>query len=125
VIADLSFAKRSPDLASPDQTLVISVVKVRVETGDAKALLAEAAGVLQLEATNMPGFLTGEILLSVHRNVFVIRTEWTDIHAWSRSRYDARVGAMLEHCEAASKELEFEVYARHASVAGSTVSKRR
>ena len=60
------------------------------------------------------GFLAGEIFVSHDRKTIVILTEWTDLHAWSKSRYDVRVGKMLEDCVAASSEIEFEIYDRHA-----------
>jgi heme-degrading monooxygenase HmoA len=118
VTADLS-STIADGPALTDQSIVVSIVKVRLESGDVKTLLAETFDVLQLELKKIPGFLGGEILVSLDGKAFVVRTEWANLHAWSRSRYDARVGTMLEHCGAASKQLEFEVYARHANVAGS------
>lgn len=101
------------------QTLVVSIITVRVEIGNARALLDEAFDVLQLESRNMPGFLGGELLVSLDLKTLVIRTEWSDTHAWSKSRYDGRVGMMLEHCSAVTKALDVEVYLRHAAFSSS------
>lgn len=93
---------------------VLSVVKLRLDPEDAARILSEAAGVLQAESTTQLGFLAGEILVSHDRRIVVIFTEWTDLHTWGTSRYDVRVGKMLEDCLAASSEIEFEIYDRHA-----------
>jgi quinol monooxygenase YgiN len=93
---------------------VVSVVKLRLDPGDAARILSEAAGVLQGESATQLGFLAAEIFVSHDRKTIVILTEWTDLHAWSKSRYDVRVGKMLEDCVAASSEIEFEIYDRHA-----------
>ena len=93
---------------------VLSVVKVRIHPSKTAAILSEAFDVLQRESKELSGFLAGEILVSVDKKIVVILTEWVDSHAWSRSRYDGRVGKMLENCLAASPEIEFEIYDRHA-----------
>ncbi len=93
---------------------VLSVVKLRLDPGDTASILSEAADVLQGESKTQYGFLAGEILVSHDRKTVVILTEWTDLHTWSQSRYDVRVGKMLEDCLAASSEIEFEIYDRHA-----------
>ena len=66
----------------------------------------------------MPGFLSGEILISLDTRTLVTRTEWTDDLAWGKSRYDNRVGIMLGHSNAASKQLAVEIYVRHATFTG-------
>lgn len=99
---------------------ILSVVKLRLDPGDAARILSEAAGVLQGESTTQPGFLAGEILVSHDRKTVVILTEWKDVHAWGKSRYDVRVGKMLEDCLAASSEIEFEIYDRHSRFSLST-----
>lgn len=93
---------------------VLSVVKVRTDAGKSSEILTEATDVLRDESVTQAGFLAGEILVSHDRKTIVITTEWTDLHAWSRSRYDTRVGKMLEDCLAASSQIEFEIYDRHA-----------
>lgn len=93
---------------------VLSVVKVRMEADKTAAILEEAAATLRGESTTQPGFLVGEILVSHDKKTVVIITEWTDLHTWSRSRYDVRVGKMLEDCLAVSSQIEFEIYNRHA-----------
>lgn len=77
-----------------------------------------ALEVLEGESKNMPGFLSGEILVSLDKKIVVILTEWTDSHAWSRSRYDVRVGKMLEDCLIASPETEFEICDRYGRFSG-------
>jgi len=93
---------------------VLSVVKVWGDPAIAADLLEEAATVLDYESKTQAGFIAGEILVSHNGTKIVILTEWTDGHLWSQSRYDARVGKMLEDCVTASTEIEFEVYDRHA-----------
>jgi heme-degrading monooxygenase HmoA len=92
---------------------VLSVVKVRIEAKKTAAILAEAADTLRTESTTQPGFLAGEVLVSQDKKTVVIITEWADLHMWSRSRYDVRIGKMLEDCLAASSQIEFEIYDRH------------
>lgn len=93
---------------------VLSVVKVWIEATAASDLLEEATDVLHRESQTQAGFISGDILVSTDSGKIVILTEWTDGHAWAHSRYDARVGKMLEDCLSASSEIEFEVYDRHA-----------
>lgn len=89
---------------------VFSVVKIRVQPDAASPLLGKTLDVLKEESTKLPGFVAGELLVSLDGTIVVILTEWVDRHAWSRSRYDARVGEMLEDCLAESHHIEFEVY---------------
>lgn len=93
---------------------VLGVVKVWLEPTAAPDILDEASHVLDEESRRQAGFIAGEILVSTDSTKVVILTEWTDRHAWSQSRYDARVGKMLEDCLIASTQIEFEVYDRHA-----------
>lgn len=93
---------------------VLSVVKVWLEPTAAPKILDEASHVLDEESKTRAGFIAGEILVSSDSTKVVILTEWTDPHAWSQSRYDGRVGKMLEDCLIASTKIEFEVYDRHA-----------
>lgn len=93
---------------------IVSVVKLRIQPSDTPNILSEASDVLQQESSELLGFVAGEVLVSTDRKTIVILTEWVDGRAWSRSRYDARVGKMLEDCLAASPEIEFEIYDRHA-----------
>jgi quinol monooxygenase YgiN len=88
---------------------VLSVVKVRVEPDKAAAILSEAAETLRDGSAAQPGFLGGEILISQDRTTIAVLSEWTDLHTWSRSRYDARIGKTLEDL-VASSEIEFETY---------------
>jgi|SRR6185312_7275645 len=93
---------------------VLSVVKVWNDPSIVADLLEEASKVLDHESKTQAGFIAGEILISRDGTKLVIFTEWTDAHSWSQSRYDARVGKMLEDCLTSSTEIEFEVYGRHA-----------
>ncbi len=93
---------------------IVSVVKLRIEPSDTPNILSEASNVLQQESRERSGFIAGEVLVSTDSKTVVILTEWVDGRAWSRSRYDARVGKMLEDGLAASSEIEFEIYDRHA-----------
>ena len=93
---------------------ILSVVKLRIDPSKVPAIVAEANDVLREESKTQAGFIAGEILVSRNRKTIVIMTEWVDSHAWSRSRYDVRVGKMLEDCLNASDAIEFEIYDRHA-----------
>lgn len=93
---------------------VLSVVKVWNDPSIVADLLEEASTVLDHESKTQAGFIAGEVLISRDGTKLVILTEWTDAHSWSQSRYDARVGKMLEECLTSSTEIEFEVYGRHA-----------
>ncbi len=101
------------DLNAPsDDDPVISVIKVKIDPTDAPELLAEATEVLEAESKHLQGFCSAQILVSLDDKTIVILTEWTDHHAWGQSRYDARVGKMVEHCNARSTTIEFELYTR-------------
>ncbi len=104
-------SRYDPNDASVDQP-VIGVVKVTIDALDAPELLSEAIEVLTAESRQLPGFLTAQILLGVDNKTMVIITEWIDHHAWGQSRYDVRVGKMIEHCNARSTTIEFELYTR-------------
>ncbi|MEO9170907.1 MAG: hypothetical protein ABI282_11865 [Candidatus Baltobacteraceae bacterium] len=91
---------------------VIGVVKIKIAAIDAPQLLAEAIEVLGSESRVLQGFVAAQILVSVDNKTMVILTEWSDHHMWAQSRYDARVGKMLEHCSARSTTIEFELYSR-------------
>ena len=91
---------------------VVAVVKVKIDSIDAPELLAEALEVLGAESRQLYGFLAAQILVGVDNKTMVIITEWRDHHAWGQSRYDTRVGTMIEHCHARSTTIEFELYTR-------------
>lgn len=93
---------------------VLSVVKVWIEPAAAPSLLEQAAEALHGESQTQAGFIAGEIFVSLDSKKIVILTEWIDSHAWSQSRYDARVGKMLADCLSAASEIEFEVYDRYS-----------
>jgi hypothetical protein len=102
----------------PDETRggpVTGVTKIRIAAIDAPDLLAEAIELLAAESKELAGFTGGQILLSVDKHTLVILAEWADTHAWSASRYDVRVGKMMEHCHAKSRTMEFELYTRHGA----------
>jgi hypothetical protein len=95
---------------------VISVIKITIDAVDTPDLLTEAMEVLAAEREDLHGFLTGQILLSVDNKTVVILTEWSDHHAWGQSRYDLRVGKLIEHCFVKSTTIEFELYTRRGEV---------
>ncbi len=96
---------------------VIGVIKIRIEATDAPGLLAESLEVLAAEAQALQGFVAAQILVSVDKKTMVVLTEWADHHAWSQSRYDARVGAMIERLYLKSATIEFETYTRRGNFA--------
>ncbi len=91
---------------------VIGVIKVKVDAIDTPDILSEAIDVLDSESRHLQGLLAAQILVSVDNKTVVILTEWSDRHAWSQSRYDVRVGKMMELCHAKSTTMEFEIYTR-------------
>lgn len=97
---------------------VISVVTAHLKTAHSHEVIDEAVEVLRGEAEGMPGFLAGHVLVSIDAKKLVIVTEWRDSHAWSASRYDKRVGKMLEDCLSNSIVLDFELYRGKAHFIG-------
>jgi heme-degrading monooxygenase HmoA len=96
---------------------IIAKVELHLDLADFAEILDEALEVLNKEAEGMPGFIAAEILVSADRTAIMILTEWTDRHAWGRSRYDERVGRMLEHCTIKSNRIEYEIYVRRGRFA--------
>ncbi len=103
------------DLTAPIEKPVISVIKVRIDPTYARGLLDEALAVLVAESRDMPGFVTSQVLLSTDNSTLVILAEWANHHAWGQSRYDTRVGALMEHCLVKSTAIEFEIYTRRGA----------
>jgi hypothetical protein len=95
---------------------VVSVVTVLLNGLQSEALLDRAVDVLREESVDLPGFLGGDALLSTDAKTLAIVTEWRDIHAWSASRYDMKVGQLLEEFLNSSTVLGFEVYHRKARI---------
>jgi hypothetical protein len=94
--------------------VVVSVITVLLRTTRSPEVLKQAIETLRGECNDVAGFVSGEVLLSVDARRLAIVTEWRDVHAWGASRYDVRVGNMLEVCLANSTVLDFEVYRRRA-----------
>lgn len=94
--------------------VVISVVTAHLETEHLQKIVDEVTDVLRGESADMPGFIAGHVLVSLDERTLTIVTEWRDSHLWSQSRYDTRVGQMLEHCLINSSALDFELYQRKA-----------
>lgn len=101
---------------------VVAVIKLKASAADVHELLAEGIEVLAAESRELSGFLAAQILVSVDNTTMVILTEWSDHHAWGQSRYDVRVGNMIEHCYVKSATIEFEIYTRPASFVGTSTS---
>lgn len=97
---------------------VISVITILLSETHSPELLEQAIEVLRGECNDIAGFITGEVLLSQDAQKLAIVTEWSSSHAWSASRYDVRVGNMLEVCLANSSVLDFELYHRKARFVG-------
>jgi hypothetical protein len=93
---------------------VVSVAKLRIRLSETAGLINKALEAMQAESENLPGFLAGEILVSLDGKIVVFISEWVDIHAWSRSRYGDKVGKVLADSLAVSTEIEFEIYDRRA-----------
>lgn len=106
----------SGDVRSSD--VVVSVITAHLKTGKLQEVADQVTDVLHGESTNMPGFVTGHVLVSIDAKRFAIVTKWQDSHLWSASRYDRRVGQMLENCFVNSSVLDFELYRGKAHFVG-------
>jgi hypothetical protein len=95
---------------------VIGVIKMKTSVTEASVLLKEINAVFVIERVSLVGFLAAQVLQSVDGKTIVVMTEWTDRHAWARSRYDMRIGRLLEHCLLNSASIEFELYTRRGEV---------
>ena len=100
-----------PDTTNANEP-VISVIKLKIRASDAAELVAASIDVLAEESRDLEGFLGAQVLTSVDAGTLVVLTEWSDHHAWSQSRYDARVGAMMEKYHTKASTIEFELYTR-------------
>jgi hypothetical protein len=95
---------------------VIGVIKMKTSAIEAPSLLKEINAIFIVERATIPGFLAAQVLQSVDVKTIVIMTEWIDQHAWARSRYDMRIGTLIEHCLLKSATIEFELYVRRGEV---------
>jgi heme-degrading monooxygenase HmoA len=98
--------------------IVISVVTAHLKNPHLHEVVDEAIEVLRGEAEEMPGFITGHVLVSTDAKKLAIVTKWRDSHTWSKSRYDERVGKMLEDCLSSSVVLDLELYCEKAYFVG-------
>jgi heme-degrading monooxygenase HmoA len=96
---------------------VIGVIKMRTSASEEPGLLDEINAIFVVERASIEGFLAAQVLQSVDGKTIVIMTEWIDRHAWARSRYDMRIGRLIEHCLVKSATIEFELYVRRGEVA--------
>jgi quinol monooxygenase YgiN len=97
---------------------VVSVMKVKIDPKDAAGLLAKTLDALAAEGSkNLPGFLAAQVLLSVDNKIIVVLSEWSDRHAWGKSRYDSIVESLVKDCYDKAVTIEFEIYTRRGEVA--------
>src|SRR5664279_1611388 len=89
---------------------VISVIKIKIDPADAPGLLMGALDTIALEGKDLHGFLAAQVLLSVDNRTMVVMTEWSDRHAWGKSRYDPDVEKLIERLSLKSSTIEFEIY---------------
>jgi quinol monooxygenase YgiN len=99
---------------------VIGVIKMKTSTSEVPALLKEINAIFVVERSSIEGFLAAQVLQSVDDKTVVIMTEWSHRHAWARSRYDMRIGRLIEHCLLKSATIEFELYIRRGAVAAAS-----
>jgi quinol monooxygenase YgiN len=99
-----------------DTEPVIGVIKLKTTPAEAKGLLEEINAIFLVERQSLPGFLAAQVLQSVDNATIVIMTEWSDRHAWAKSRYDMRIGQLLERLLMKSVTIEFELYVRRGEV---------
>ena len=103
------------NITDPDQP-VISLVKVKIAAAEAPVLLKEAIDLLPVEKSNLPGFLSAQVLLSVEGTTLIVMSEWRNRHAWAQSRYDVRLGKLIDDWLMRSVAIEFELYTRRIEV---------
>jgi quinol monooxygenase YgiN len=78
---------------------IVNVMKVKIDPKEAPSLLAKTLDALAaVQSENLPGFLTAQVLLSVDNKTIVVLGEWTDRHAWGKSRYDPVVESLVKDC---------------------------
>jgi heme-degrading monooxygenase HmoA len=99
-----------------DSGPVIGFIKMKTSAAEVPALLKEINAIFIVERASIPGFLAAQVLESLDGRTIVIMTEWTDRHAWARSRYDMRIGKLIEHFLLKSATIEFELYVRRGEV---------
>jgi hypothetical protein len=95
---------------------VIGVIKMKTSATEVASLLKEINAIFVVERSSIEGFLAAQVLQSVDGKTIVIMTEWIDRHAWAKSRYDMRIGRLIEHCLLKSATIEFELYIRRGEV---------
>ena len=92
---------------------VVSVMTIKIDPNEAASLLAIALDNLAgEEVKNLPGFLTGQVLLSVDNRTILLLSEWSDRHAWGKSRYDPIVEGFVKDCYEKAIGFDFEIYTR-------------
>lgn len=96
---------------------VVNVMKVKIDPKEAPSLLAKTLEALAaVETENLPGFLSAQVLLSVDNKTIVVLGEWTDRHAWGKSRYDPVVESLVKDCYDKAAAIEFDVYTRRGEI---------
>jgi quinol monooxygenase YgiN len=95
---------------------VVSVMKVKIDPKEAAALLAATLEAFAAESKSSPGFLVAEVLLSVDNETIVVVSEWSDRHAWGKSRYDPIVESLVNRYYDKAIAIEFEIYTRRGEV---------
>jgi heme-degrading monooxygenase HmoA len=95
---------------------VIGVIKMKTSATEVPSLLEQINAIFLVERTSIEGFLAAQVLQSIDGRTIVIMTEWTDRHAWARSRYDMRIGKLIEHFLLKSATIEFELYVRRGAI---------
>ncbi len=94
--------------------VVVSVITAHLGAAHFQEVVDEVTEVLRAESMDVPGFITGHVLVNTDARKLAIVTEWRNSHFWSASRYDKRVGQMLEDCLVNSSVLDFELYSGKA-----------
>jgi hypothetical protein len=97
---------------------VVSVVTLHLEPDRSPTILQEIVEALRREYGSLTGFISADVLLSLDEKTLAIVSEWANVHSWGASRYDPRVGELLENCLDNSSALAFEIYYRKSHFAG-------
>jgi hypothetical protein len=97
---------------------VVSVVTLHLELDRSPTILQDIIEALRREYGSLAGFISADVLLSLDEKTLAIVSEWTNVHAWGASRYDPRVGELLENCLDNSTALAFEIYYRKSHFVG-------
>jgi hypothetical protein len=97
---------------------IVSVVTVHLDAERSPTILQEIIESISSHYGELGGFISADVLVSLDEKKLALMSEWANIHSWAASRYDQRVGELLENCLDNSTALAFEIYYRKSHFVG-------